>query len=380
MMERTVVRTSLYPAFLAPPPSLTSDQFAFRPTGSTSAAIISLLHTIASLLQTNPYVIVISLVFSKAFDTVRQSTLLSKMSELDLLVYVYNSMVSFFSGHAHRTVYNGEVSSTKSISANIVQGSSIGLASYAVTAADLRPLRAGNSLVKFADDTYLVIPATHADTRVAEPGHITAWAADNNLRLNKTKTREVVFYDNRRRHRIQPPPPLPDMTCGTTLKVLGVTFTDTLSASDHVRLVISDSAQSLYALRVLRHHGLGEAGLQTVFRAIVVSRLTYAASAWIGFITSTDNQRIEAFLHRSKRCGYCSPDLLDFVQLVEEGDERLFKRINNNSSHVLRGLLPPPSVATQQYCLRRRPHDRQMPDHTGHLADKNFLTRIIHAV
>jgi len=117
--------------------------------------------------------------------------------------------------YAHRTVYNGEVSSTKSISASIVQGSSIGPASYAVTAADLRPLHADNSLVKYADDTYLVIPATHADTRVAELGHIAAWAADNNLRLNKTKTREVVFYDNRRRHRIQPPPPLPDMTRGT---------------------------------------------------------------------------------------------------------------------------------------------------------------------
>jgi len=138
-----------------------------------------------------------------------------------------------------------------------------------------------------------------------------------------------------------------------------------LSASDHVRRVISDSAQSLYALRVLRHHGLGEAGLQTVFRAIVVSRLTYAASAWIGFITGADNQRIEAFLHRSKRGGYCSPDLPDFVQLVEEEDERLFRRINNYSSHVLRGLLPPPSMATQQYSMRRRPHDRQMPDHTG---------------
>ena len=57
-------------------------------------------------------------------------------------------------------------------------------ASYAVTAADLRPLHADNSLVKYADDTYLVIPATHADTRVAELGHIAAWAADNNLRLN----------------------------------------------------------------------------------------------------------------------------------------------------------------------------------------------------
>ena len=231
--------------------------------------------------------------------------------------------------------------------------------------------------MKFADDTYLVIPAASADTRVAELGHIAAWAADNNLRLNKTKTREVVFYDNRRRQRIQPPPPLPDITRDTTLKVLAVTFTNTLSASDHVRRVISDSAQSLYALRVLRHHGLGEAGLQTVFRAVVVSRLTYAASAWIGFINVSDIQRIEAFLRRSKRCGYCSPDLPDFVQLVEEGDQRLFRRIINNSSHVLRGLLPAPSTATQQYNLRPRPHDRQMPDHTGHLADKNFLIRML---
>jgi len=166
-----------------------------------------------------------------------------------------------------------------------------------------------------------VIPAT-VDTRIAELGHITAWAADNNLRLNRTKTREVAFYDNRRRPRIQPPPPLPDITRGTTLKVLGVTFTNTMSASDHVPRVISDSAQSLYALRVLRHHGLGESGLQTIFRAVVVSRLTHTASAWFGFITSTDKQRIEAFFRRIKRSGYCSRDLPDFVRLVEEGDQR----------------------------------------------------------
>ena len=54
------------------------------------------------------------------FDSVRHSTLLSKMSELDLPTNVYNWMVSFFGGHAHRTVYNGEVSSTKSITASIV--------------------------------------------------------------------------------------------------------------------------------------------------------------------------------------------------------------------------------------------------------------------
>jgi len=78
IMQRVVVREFLYPSFLTHPPSLTFlDQYAFRPTGSTTAAVISMLHTISTLLQTNPFVIVISLDFSKAFDTVRHSTLLA---------------------------------------------------------------------------------------------------------------------------------------------------------------------------------------------------------------------------------------------------------------------------------------------------------------
>jgi len=64
-----------------------------------------------------------------------------------------------------------------------------------------------------------------------------------------------------------------------TLKVLRVTLSSHLSASEHIRRVISDSAQSLYALHVLQHHGMNDVGLQTVFRAVVVTRLMYASPA-----------------------------------------------------------------------------------------------------
>jgi len=65
----------------------------------------------------------------------------------------------------------------------------------------------------------------------------------------------------------------------------------------------------------------------------------------------------------------------DFVDFSSKSS--LIRPIINNPSHVLHGLLPPPTTAKQQYNLRRRPHDRQMPDHKGHLADKNFLIRIL---
>ena len=106
MMERTVVQRFLYLALQSPPSTLTfrpMDQFAFRPTGSTTAAIIYLLHTVTSMLASNPYVIVISLDFSKAFDTVRQSTMLHKLEQLDIPDHAYNWFVDYFSGHSHST-------------------------------------------------------------------------------------------------------------------------------------------------------------------------------------------------------------------------------------------------------------------------------------
>jgi len=48
-----------------------TDQFAFRPTGSTTATLIALLHTVCTMLSTNPFVRVFAIDFSKAFDSIR---------------------------------------------------------------------------------------------------------------------------------------------------------------------------------------------------------------------------------------------------------------------------------------------------------------------
>jgi len=106
-MQRLIVRQFLYPSFITPPPTLSfKDQFAFRPTGSTAAALIYILHTVTQLLTTDNYVIVIALDFSKAFDTVRHATLLNKMADLNMLDVVYNWLLAYFTGHLHSTKYD----------------------------------------------------------------------------------------------------------------------------------------------------------------------------------------------------------------------------------------------------------------------------------
>ena len=56
----------IYPAISVPPmANLVADQFAFQPTGSTTAALIDLLNNTTELLQSNEYVILFSVDFSK---------------------------------------------------------------------------------------------------------------------------------------------------------------------------------------------------------------------------------------------------------------------------------------------------------------------------
>ena len=97
MMERIIVQKFIYPSLLSPPPDLYfNDQFAFRPTGSTTVALLSLMQTITSLLNTNSYVFVYALDFSKAFDTVRHCTLMEKLAMLTLPSNIYNWVLDFF--------------------------------------------------------------------------------------------------------------------------------------------------------------------------------------------------------------------------------------------------------------------------------------------
>lgn len=201
----------------------------------------------------------------------------------------------------------------------------------------------------------------------------------NNLALNRSKSKVIIFIDPKRKRKFLLPSSLPGIARETSVKILGVTITDGLSASAHVRGVTSNSAQTLYALRVLRAHGMCDTALHIIFRSVIVAKLLYASSAWSGFIKVADRQRVDAFLLRSKRSGYCPPDLPSFDELCKMSDEQLFHNVINNSHHLLSDLLPPTTVASQHYHLRKRTHSRQLPEHSGHLTDSNFVIRMLYS-
>ena len=377
LLERIVVTDYIYPSFQSPPPNLTfMDQFAFKPAASTTVALIHLLHTITTLLVTNQYVIVYALDFSKAFDTVRHRAVLDKFVQLQMPDNIYNWIESFFRDHSHCTKFGNEISGFRKIFASIIQGSGIGPASYVVTASDLHAETPGNCMVKFADDTYLIIPESNLNSRASEIAHVEQWAMRNNLRLNRTKSVEIVFVPPRSgRAIVLPPPDVPGFVRVEAIKALGVTISRRFSVVQHVDALLAGCAQTLFALRTLRQHGMPTIALRAVFQAIVMGKLLYAAPAWWGYASAADRGRLEAFLRRSVSFGYRDASAPSLAHICSQADDKLFGNIIRNEKHLLRPLLPP--ERNRHYSLRHRRHNLQLPVRTSALNNNNFLIRML---
>jgi len=119
---------------------------------------------------------------------------------------------------------------------------------FVVEAADLKVIIPGNMFCKYADDIYIIIPASNSHTRTTVLEHIDSRAKDNNLTLNHAKTLDVIFADKKSKRTVTPPPPLPGIARRTTLKILGVTITNGLSIAEHIQGVIMSCSQTLHAL------------------------------------------------------------------------------------------------------------------------------------
>ena len=105
--EKVIVHHWLYPAI---PADNLVDQYAFKPTGSTTAALVYFSHQVTKMLEHNNYVRCLMIDFSKAFDTVDHIILLFKLVQLKLPGFVVNWICSFLSGRGQQCKVNGALS------------------------------------------------------------------------------------------------------------------------------------------------------------------------------------------------------------------------------------------------------------------------------
>ena len=170
------------------------------------------------------------------------------------------------------------------------------------------------------------------------------------------------------------PPPLVDTEQLDCCKLLGVILQSNFKMDSHIQFILSQCAQRLYLLILLRHQGLPDAQLSVIANAVIISRLLYALPAWAGFLSVELVNRINAFFRRMQHFGYllCR---MTVAEVMNKSDHDLFCKLCA-PTHALNHLLPP---ARKRASLRTRGHSYQLPEYSTDLHKKSFLIRSLYS-
>jgi len=73
----------------------------------------------------------------------------------------------------------------------LMQG--MGPVAYILNASDLRPINQDNTIFKYADNTYLIVPDSNIQTIPMKLQHISECAMCHSLKLNETTSKEIII-------------------------------------------------------------------------------------------------------------------------------------------------------------------------------------------
>ena len=111
-----------------------------------------------------------------------------------MIVFIIYS-VNFFKNRTHSTKFHNKTGSALSIDYSVVQGSVLGPSSFIINASSLKPVHPLNKMIKFANDTYLVIPSSNSNSLQLELDSLSEWAKLSNLSLNLNKSHELIIHN-----------------------------------------------------------------------------------------------------------------------------------------------------------------------------------------
>src|SRR6218665_1108323 len=192
---------------------------------------------------------------SRWIDSIWHEAITQPLSIPEMPDSIYNWLVRYHEDRRqsrHIIIFNGCSSKVAIINASVFQGSVLGPSEYILGTADLRPVSDMNRLLKYADDSYLLIGSRTIATAQHTIQNITSGAKSKILSINVNKIREMAII-RKNKESLATQPSVTGTTTVTSMKILGITVTAKLSVSSHVSNVLGSSSSSIYALKTYKH-------------------------------------------------------------------------------------------------------------------------------
>ena len=139
-------------------PLFGSYQHAFRPSASTTTALLQLMDTATLIFDDTKYkgFALLSVDMSKAFDRVDHRILLKKASAILPSGFIA-WLASYLSGRTFQVKIQGLLSQSHPVTLGVPQGSVLGPALFAILVGDLPNPNSLNTFVQYSDDLNIIL-------------------------------------------------------------------------------------------------------------------------------------------------------------------------------------------------------------------------------
>jgi hypothetical protein len=184
-------------AFFSKHNVLNLHQHGFRPSFSTSSALIDVLDCITAALDRKFVALALFIDVSKAFDSLNHNILLAKLEHYGVRGVALSWFASYLSNRFQYIEYNGDCSLLRLIVCGVPQGSVLGPYLYLVYVNDIFNVSDEVKCVLYADDTSIIVTGRDINSVFNRAPVLfslfSTWFINNRLALNSKKTNFILF-------------------------------------------------------------------------------------------------------------------------------------------------------------------------------------------
>ena len=265
-------------------------QSGFRPTYSTTTALLDSTNDWCVNIDNGLVNGVIFIDLKKAFDTIDHEILLKKLECYGVDSSALGWFRSYLSDRTQKCFVNGALSSSRSYSYGVPQGSIIGPLLFLVYINDLPNCLSHGLARMYADDTNITFHSRDLteleDTMNMELINLNTWLTSNKLSLNIAKTEFMVigsrqrlatfenhdlniFVNDKKIKKVQ------------TSESLGLTIDEHLTWKNHIDNITKKISSGISALKRVRPFIDRDTAVKA-YRGLVEPYFTYCSPVWDG--------------------------------------------------------------------------------------------------
>ena len=290
---------------------------------SCATALLKMTDDFRASLDNKDHCIAIAVDLSKAFDSISESLLISKLKAYGFTESAVNLIRSYLCDRLQRVKIGNTYSDWKTIHHGVPQGSILGPLLFNLFINDLTYSVNDAKLRLYADDTTLYLSHPNQDVLESRSQSkfnvLQLWFKCNYLSINESKTKVLPLGDNPPCYELFADRNKPPLEVVHVMKLLGLTIDSSLSFKAHIKSVCNKINVKVGALRRVCKFIPSDV-MVNIYKAFILQHLEYCAPVLVGLSSGLSNKleltnqyAIRTLLNMAKSTSY--GDLLNYVGL-----------------------------------------------------------------